>query len=149
MNTVYISSEIEKEGKVDLIYLMDKEDVAVAKNNEVIFTSHDLDTSIKIMLVNLINETYQDDIKDTLDIFGIVFYKKNFEKALGLKIKNFNDLISKMSLGKDDENNSIKSINKNNESKFDIDEILDKINQQGMNSLSREEREFLQNSSGK
>lgn len=149
MNTVYITTEIEKEGVVDLVYLMDKNDVAILKNNEVIQTSNNMDTKSKISLINLVNEKFEDEINDTIDIFGMTFYKKNFEKALGVEIKDFNDLISKMSMGSKMNVNDIDGIKKDNNSKFDINEILDKISENGMSSLSQDEKDFLRKESGK
>lgn len=149
MNTVYITTEIEKKGEVDLVYLMDKNDVAILKDNNVIQTSNDMDTKTKISLINLVNEKFEKEIKDTIDIFGITFYKKNFEKALGVEIKDFNDLISKMAINSKMSIDDVDDIKKTNNSKFDINEILDKINESGISSLTQDERDFLKKESGK
>ena len=44
-----------------------------------------------------------------------------------------------------DNNSEIENINNINNNKFDIDEILDKISEHGMDVLTMEERLFLDN----
>ena len=69
-------------------------------------------------------------------ILGFTFYREDFEKTFGGKFKNmnFDSLIQEDELG---------SIIKENSKKFDLDEILDKISEFGVNSLTLEERLFL------
>ena len=44
-----------------------------------------------------------------------------------------------------DENSDIQNIIKKNNNKFNIDDILDKINRVGIENLTKEEKDFLNN----
>lgn len=145
MNTVYISVEIEKKGKVDLLYMMDKNDIAVAKGMGIIYTSINLKPQLKNDIITLVNKKYKSDIENILNVFGIIFSKKILEKHTGFKIKNFEDLVKKMALNAMDNENQIKNIYSENNQKLDIDEILDKISSTGMSSLTKKELDFLEN----
>lgn len=151
MNTCYIKTKIPSEGHIELLYLIDKDDLAIVKNNEVIYTSHKVDDSVIKETVDFIKKEFKKDINDTINIFGLMFSKKSFEKAMGMKIDSFEDLISKMYGGnnsnslsgyRDLRDDIIRESEPNDE--YDINDIFDKINKEGMDSLSKKEIAFLE-----
>jgi len=137
-NTVFIGSKLEEHGDVDVIYMMDNKDVAIFKENKCIYTSEGANKEILNDLTFTIEKRFKTQIDDVVDILGFKFYREEFEKAFKVDI---NDI--KKQFGLDLDNSDIDKIKKENESKFDIDEILDKISKQGMDSLTFEERIFL------
>lgn len=142
-NTVFIGSRLEEHGDVDVIYMMDNKDIAIFKENKCIYTSTAIEnnTSSKQVLVDLANtieKRFKTQINDVVDILGFKFYREEFEKSFNI---NMNDLKKQLGM----EESDLDKIQSENNAKFDIDEILDKINKNGMNSLTFEERVFLDN----
>ena len=134
--TVYIQTKSSKHGDVDIIYLMDKPDIAIFKGDSCIYTSDSVDEEIITKIIESINIKFRSKINDVVEVLGFTFYREDFEKTFGGKFKNmnFDSLIQEDGLG---------SIIKENSKKFDLDEILDKISEFGVNSLTLEERLFL------
>jgi uncharacterized protein YneF (UPF0154 family) len=143
--TVYISVKLKDHGKVNLLYLMDKKDIAIFKEDKCLYTSDQVDQNLLIDIITSIENRHGWKIEDVVNVLGFVFYREDFEKSFGMKF----DDISK-SLGMRPQSDSeIDNIVNNNETKFDIDEVLDKIGKLGIEMLSEEEREFLDNYSKK
>jgi len=136
--TVYIQGKSKKHGDVDIIYIMDKPDIAIFKNDTCLYTSDSVDKDIINKIIESINIRFRSKINDVVEVLGFTFYREDFEKTFGGKFKNmkFDSLIQ------EDELDNI--INENSK-KFDVDEILDKVSQYGVNSLTLEERLFLDN----
>ena len=61
----------------------------------------------------------------------------------------FDDISKSLGMRQQQSDSEIDNIVNNNETKFDIDEVLDKIGKLGIEMLSEEEREFLDNYSKK
>lgn len=143
--TVYISVKLKDHGKVNLLYLMDKKDIAIFKEDKCLYTSDQVDQNLLTDIITSIENRHGWKIEDVVNVLGFVFYREDFEKSFGMKF----DDISK-SLGMRPQSDSeIDNIVNNNETKFDIDEVLDKIGKLGIEMLSEEEREFLDNYSKK
>jgi hypothetical protein len=135
--TVYVSSKTSKHGEVDIIYLMDKSDVAIFQGDTCLYTSESVEKEVIFKIIESINKKFKNNINDTVEVLGFTFYREDFEKTFGGKFKNLNlDILTK-------EENEIDSIRKQNENKFNIDEILDKISKFGIKVLTPEELEFL------
>lgn len=134
--TVYIQSKTKKHGNVDIIYLMDKPDIAIFKNENCLYTSDSVDVEVVSKIIDRINFKFRHKINDTVEVLGFTFYREDFEKTFGNKFKNLklDELISE---------DEIDTIVSQNSKRFDIDEILDKISQFGINSLTFEEKTFL------
>ena len=137
-NTVFIGSNLKEHGDVDVVYMMDNKDVAIFKENKCIYTSEGVKKEVVDDLTHTIERRYKTQINDVIDILGFKFYREEFEKSFNVSMDDF-----KKQLGFDLDENEIDKIKKENEIKFDIDDILDKINKQGMDSLTFEERIFL------
>jgi hypothetical protein len=136
--TVYLTTKTSKHGQVDLIYLMDKSDLAIFQGDNCLYTSESVEKELLFNLLDSINRKFKYHINDTVEVLGFTFYREDFEKTFGGKLKNLNldSIFSK-------EENEIESIKKKNDKKFNIDEILDKISHFGIKVLTPEELEFL------
>jgi hypothetical protein len=78
------------------------------------------------------------DINDVVEILGFVFSREDFEKSFNVNIKEIKNGVKK-------EESDIEKILKKNKKRFDIDEILDKISKVGIENLTEEEKQFLNN----
>lgn len=137
-NTVYISFNLENHGKVDLVYMIDKNDIAVFKANECLFTSIGVEYSIIQEIIKNINDIHGRELNDIVNIFGLILNRKEFENIVKVKIEDL-----KINYANNKELSGIDSIINNNKM-FDIDDILDKISSIGLESLSQEEKTFLE-----
>jgi hypothetical protein len=140
-NTIYIGTKLPDLGKVEVVYLLDKGDVVVFKDRRCILTSELVDTNTLEQISNSINMVHYDEINDVIDIMGMLFSRVDFEKAFNL---NFEEMKSKMNMNMSTESD-IDRIIEENEFKFDIDSILDRISEVGIENLSPEEKKFLDN----
>lgn len=133
---VYIQSKTKRHGIVDIIYMIDKLDIAIFKNENCIYTSDSVDKDVISKIIDRINFKFRHKINDVVEVLGFTFYREDFEKTFGDKFKN-------LKLDSFIQEDEIDSIVKKNTNKFDVDEILDKISSFGINSLTIEERLFL------
>jgi hypothetical protein len=96
-------------------------------------------------IVDSINKVHYHRIVDVVEILGLVFYREEFERSFGISVqelkKRTDSLMKSMN---DDQSDIEKIVNKNNR-KLDIDDILDKINKVGIENLTEEEKQFLNN----
>ena len=113
-------------GKVTLIMVISKRDISIFKNNECIYTTHYADPNLIKSIVDNIESSYDSQIKDCFQIMGNVIDKSsirrmNSDAEFPEAFPKPEDLI------------------------FSIDDILDRINEVGIQNLTLEEKEFLQN----
>jgi hypothetical protein len=137
-NTVYININLEEYGKVDVVYMIDKNDIALFKGSDCILTTHSVNREIIDKIINKIKRFHDNDINDIVNIFGLIMNRKEFENLTKVKIEDFGKIRY------DNELSDINKIVKSNESKFNIDDILDKISSIGIESLSSDEKRFLE-----
>jgi hypothetical protein len=71
-----------------------------------------------------------------------IFSRVDFEKTFNV---NFEEMKNKMNLAQESSSSDIDKIIEENEFKFDVDSILDKISKFGIENLSPEEKNFLDN----
>ena len=138
-NTIYIGTKLPDLGKVEVVYLLDKGDVVVFKDKKCILTSELVETSTLEQISNSINMVHYDDINDVIEIMGMLFSRADFEKTFNVNIEDMKNKMN-MTSGSD-----IDKIIEENEFKFDVDSILDKISKFGIENLSPEEKKFLDN----
>lgn len=141
LKTAYVTTNTTKTGIIDVIYLLDKNDVAIIKNDQVKYTSEGVDREIIDELINSINFIHGLEINDVVNVFGLLFSKKDFESNFKMKFENFNKIINR-AMGTEPDS-EIDNIINDNQNSFDIDEILDKIGKHGMGSLTVEEKKYL------
>jgi hypothetical protein len=139
----YISVQLDDLGTIDLIYLMDKDDVAIFQDTKCLYTSDGIDKSIINEVINVIYKLYGKKINDVVEILGFVFYREEFEKSFNIKVEDLKK--ANLFANLENETGEIDKIKTDNSKKFNIDEILDKISAFGIASLTIEERLFLDN----
>lgn len=135
---IYIQTEISEHNKVDLIYLVDKDDVAIFKNDDCLFTSEDIERKTIDEIIKVIRAKFENQINDVVSVLGITFGREEFERAFGLKSEDIKKLFNFSQ-----SESEIDKIYFDNEMKYDIDEILDRINIVGINNLTKAELDFL------
>lgn len=136
----YFMTNLETEGDVDIIYLIDKSDIVIFKDEVCISSSKDVNSETIEEIISLLNRHFSNDINEVVNVMGVLLSKSEFERMSGL---NVNDI--KNSLGLSEQPSEIDKIYEENQLKFDIDEILDRINLVGIKNLTRAELEFLKN----
>lgn len=134
---IYIQTEISEHNKVDLIYSSDKDDIAIFKNNDCLFTSDDIERKTIDEIIKAITLKFETQINDVVSVLGIIFSREEFERTFGVKFEDLKKLNFNQS------ESEIDKIYFDNEVKFDVDEILDRINIVGINNLTKAELEFL------
>jgi hypothetical protein len=136
-NYLRVDTYIENIGNVNIYFFTNKNDINIFQNEEVIYTSNNVDKKIIDNLNFILKTKFSLEINDTLNVFGIIYSRKYF-------IDNFN--VDKSFF----KNADSSELNKNtNEDTFDIDSILDKINLVGFEKLTNKEKEFLNNYSNR
>lgn len=141
-NTVSIETNIESEGLLNIMYMMDKKDVAIFKSDKCIYTSELLDDNILDEIVNAIDTYHNDKIVDTVNMMGLIFSREDFEKKFNVKVE---DLQKNMYGPNNQEVSDVDRIKNDNETKYHIDDILDRITSVGIENLTPDEKEFLDN----
>ena len=87
------------------------------------------------------DKQFEDKINDVVEVLGFVFSREDFERTFKIKVE---DLTNPEKMKMMDESD-IDKIVRENDSKFSIDDILDKINKVGIDNLTEDEKKFLQN----
>jgi hypothetical protein len=134
-NSVYIATKID-DIYIDILYMMDKNKIAIFKDNDCIYTTELVNKKTIDDIIEEIILRYKADIEDTVSVLGIIFSREEFENIFKIKFENLNITIN--------EGSEIDKIISNNSNSYDIDEILDKIGKRGMNSLSPDEKKYLE-----
>lgn len=138
--TVYLSTKIAEHGDVDIIYLIDKQDIAIFQGGKCLHTSDGISKEIISDMIYLISKIFGKKINDVVEVLGFVFYREEFEKSFNI---NFEDFKKSNLFSPKTEINEIDKINIDNQKRYDIDEILDKISAFGIKVLTPEELAFL------
>jgi hypothetical protein len=123
------------------MYMMDKKDVAIFKNDKCIYTSELLDDDILDEIISAIDTYHNDNILDTVNMMGLIFSRQDFEKKFNVKVED----LQKNMYGPNQEVSDIDRIKNENENKYNIDDILERITSVGIENLTSDEREFLDN----
>ena len=143
-NTIYLGTKIPDIGKVEIVYILDRRDIAIFQDTRCILTSENIEKQTLDKITQSIDEVHQEKINDVIDVLGLIFSREDFEKTFNVNLEEIKK--QTMNFMKDkSEKSDIESIISDNKTKFDIDEILDKINKLGIESLTKEERIFLDN----
>jgi len=143
-NTVYIGTKLPDYGRVEIVYFLDKNDIEIFKEDKCIITSDSVNKDIVSNIVKEINYRHGYRIDDIVEVLGLIFYRPDFEKKFNINFQEIKERAMRMSREMSDFSD-IDKIYKKNKVMFDIDEILDKINKVGIENLTNEEKEFLNN----
>jgi hypothetical protein len=147
-NIAYFSMNLSRHGIVEVIYILDKKDIAIFKDNKCIYTSDLVDKDTITSITSGLYFRFSTEINDVVSILGLTFSKEMFEKTFKIKYDDIKDQLDSMSSGSTTES-EIDKIVSENEYKFNIDDILDKIGREGIQKLTTEEKQFLDNYSKK
>lgn len=144
MKVAYISINTYKVGNADIGYFLDTGDIVILKNNKVFKTTENVDKEIISDITRYINIIHGKDINDVVNFLGLFFSKKDFKKKFKMEPEEFNDILNRILLEKEkNETSDLDKIINKNKSLYNIDEILDKINSKGIDSLTEGEKEYL------
>jgi hypothetical protein len=143
-NTVYIGTKLPDYGRVVIVYHLDKNDIVIFKEDKCIITSDSVSKELIGKIIREVNYRHGYRIDDIVEVLGLIFYRPDFEKNFNVNFQEIKERAMKISreMG---EMSDIDKIQKRNKVRFDIDEILDKINKVGIENLTSEEKEFLNN----
>lgn len=144
-NTIYLGTKIESLGKVEIVYLMDRRDIAIFQDQKCIVTSENIKRETIEEISNTIDRVHEDKINDIVDVLGLVFSREDFEKTFNINIEDIKKQSKNYLRDVNSDKSDIEKIISENKQKFDIDEILDKISKVGIENLTIEERNFLDN----
>lgn len=145
--TVYISTIIKDYGNIDIVYLIDRKDVAIFKDNKCIYTSHSIDPQIVSDIITSIRIRFNSEINDVVEVLGITISKSDFGKMFNMDVKDIESQQNIIKKFQEDQKSDIQKIIEKNEKKMSMDDILDKIGKVGYDNLSPDEKEFLKNQS--
>jgi hypothetical protein len=143
-NSVSIETEIS-EGIVNIVYLMDRDDVAIFRGDNCIYSSSLVDRDTIDEIIVSIKIYHRKDMDDIINIFGFVFSKTYFETKFNVKAEDITRNLNMAFNNKEVEISDIDKIKKNNAIMYDINEILDKITLVGIANLTTSEKKFLDN----
>jgi hypothetical protein len=143
-NTVSLETLIDGEGKVNVMYMMDKKDIALFKNDKCIYTSDSVTADLLHEIITAIDVYHKDKIVDTVNMMGLIFSREEFERKFNMKVEDL-----KKGMYAPMEVYDIDKMISDSEIDFDIDYILDRISEVGIENLTPDEKEFLDNYNSK
>lgn len=146
--TVMIDTRLKQHDIVNIVYLMDKKVVCIFKENKCIYTSETIDNNLRDNIIENIHEKYGNQIDDVVEVLGVTISREELESKLK-DFENANPNLDMTIFNNDKEISDVEKIIEENNEKFDIDSILDKINKVGMEKITKEELNFLKEQSKK
>jgi hypothetical protein len=146
--TVMIDTRLKQHDIVNIVYLMDKKVVCIFKENKCIYTSETIDNNLRDNIIENIHEKYGTQIDDVVEVLGVTISREELESKLK-DFENANPNLDMTIFNNDKEISDVEKIIEENNEKFDIDSILDKINKVGMEKITKEELNFLKEQSKK
>lgn len=143
---VFISTFLYEKGPVDVI-LNDSGHINIFKGDDCIYTSNLIDEKLRKQIINVILANYHSEINDVVELSGFSISKNIYNQWENELSKNLSIKIDKLKrdIEQQTSQSDIDKIRDENQDRLDIDEILDKINKFGVKSLTKREREFLDN----
>lgn len=139
-NTVVFKVKTQSYGSFDLILFLDKNEINLLKNNNLIYTSNMFIEKTKLVDQNLIDDIIYEidyeypEMNDVIQIQGNLIDSMSFEKMKNEHKKIYTNSYKEKDLDP-------------KEKTFNLDDILDKINKVGLKGLSSEELQYLKDQS--
>jgi len=124
-----LNTNIKSEGDVQIMYFLDKKEIAIFKGNDCLYTSILIENDIIDKISIGIWGKFSNQINDIVFLSNNAFDKKTFIILSGLNQNidlNTGEIIDEYS-------------------QYNLDDILDKINRVGYNNLTDGEKNFLKN----
>jgi len=139
-NTVQIDTKIKSEGKINMVFFIDKNEISIFRDGNCLYTSQTIDSDIINSLTSMIWSRFSDRISDVVQLYNNVMDRKTFTKLVS-QAKTEVQIINL-----DENGNIIDPIDdfKSTEP-LTLDGILDRINQVGYDGLTQIEKDFLKN----
>ena len=141
-DVIYIETKLKDWKDVKIILLLDKQMVCIFKEEKCLYTSDLIETNLKTEIIQEIYNIYSGDIDDTIDVMGYKVSKNDFKNKINEIRENFSFNLNDM-LDQDENASDVDKIINENDNKLDLNDILDKINDNGYESLSEYEKTFL------
>lgn len=135
---IYISMKLKNLGRVDIVYSLDSKEIYIFKKTKCLYVCNEVNKELINKISNKIEYTFKNEINDIINFMGVFVSKKDVEKSLNISIDN----IMKQSM---DMFNTIKKPKSTKKPILKVDDILDKINKNGIENLSEDEINFLNN----
>ena len=126
-NTVHLNTNIKSEGEVQIMYFLDKKEIAIFKGDACLYTSALIENDVLDKISTGIWVRFSQQINDVVFLSNNAFDKKTFIIISGLSSQNTGEIV--------EEHGFTYS--------YDLDDILDKINKVGYDNLTESEKEFL------
>jgi hypothetical protein len=139
-STVQIDTKIKSEGKINMVFFIDKNEISIFKDGNCIYTSQNIDIDIINSIISMIWSRFSDRISDVVQLYNNIMDRKSFMKL----VSQAKTEIQVINL--DENGNIIDTIDdfKSTEP-LTLDGILDRINQVGYDNLTQIEKDFLKN----
>jgi hypothetical protein len=128
-NTVHLNIKIKSEGEVQIMYFLDKKEIAIFKGNDCLYTSALIQSDVLDKISTGIWVRFSNQINDVVSFSNNVFDKRTFVIISGLSNQNNGEIIEDHEFTYS----------------YNLDDILDKINKVGYDNLTEPEKEFLKN----
>jgi hypothetical protein len=139
-NTVQIDTKIKSEGKINMVFFIDKNDISIFKDGNCVYTNQNIDQDIINSITSMIWSRFSDRISDVVQLYNNVMDRKSFMKLVSqakTEVQVFN---------LDENGNIVDPINHfQKDEPLTLDGILDRINQVGYDGLTQTEKDFLKN----
>jgi hypothetical protein len=139
-NTVQIDTKIKSEGKINMVFFIDKNDISIFKDGNCVYTNQNIDQDIINSITSMIWSRFSDRISDVVQLYNNVMDRKSFMKLVSqakTEVQVFN---------LDENGNIVDPINHfQKDEPPTLDGILDRINQVGYDGLTQTEKDFLKN----
>lgn len=145
--TIMIDTKLKDYNIVNIVYLMDKRIVCIFKENKCIYTSETIDNNLRDNIISNIHLRYGKQIEDVVEVLGVTISREELESKLK-DFENSNPNID-MTLFNKKDLSDIEIIIEENDERFDVDSILDKISKLGIEKITKEELNFLKEQSKK
>lgn len=124
-NTVQILTSIKSEGDVQIMYFLDKKEIAIFRENDCLYTSAFIKSETLDGISRGIWSKFSNQINDVVSLSNNIFDKRTFVIITGLNVEIFDDSEFTES--------------------HNLDDILDRINKVGYENLTESEKQFLKN----
>ena len=125
-NTVQLNTLIESEGEIQIMYFLDKQDISVFQDGDCLYTSSLIGKEILEKILKTIWSKFSIQINDVVQLHSNTFDRRTFMIITGTHNNK-------------QHNQEIEEID------YNLDDILDKINEVGYNNLTDSEKQFLKN----
>lgn len=148
-DVVSISTNIKEHGDINLVYILNKKSnsISIFKDGVCLYTTNLCSESLVRDISTSIDLRYKDEIDDYVEILGMKMSRSDLSKMFGMELPRTIDKKIEIKFfdnsKEEEESDVLGDILSENESSFDIDEVLEKISSTGMNSLSQDELDFL------